>query len=202
MRQEPSSAVDKLWEAYETLDIFPITRDDVIALGMDPNLAVQLKDDDFGLGQDKYMAAFDGIHKIHCLNELRKMTFADYGDRSPKKKRHGKLWWIHLRHCVDMLMQDHLCHADADIITYYWVDTQNHPWPNLGVNKRCRSWDQIAGWGQSRYVDQQKVERMRRPEDAVVLPFEYGYYDMYGFNDSEMFPNGSGYKLEMSSWWE
>ncbi|KAL8651198.1 MAG: hypothetical protein Q9226_004809 [Calogaya cf. arnoldii] len=192
-RLEPGPQTDNVWENFEPLNAFPITRADVIGLGKDPSVAVRFPDDIFGLGEEAYMAGYDSLHKTHCLNELRKMTFEDYGESAPIKKQHGRLWWIHLRHCVDMLMQDQLCHADADIVTFTWVDTQSHPWADMSINRKCRSWDQLMQWSQGRYVDLEKVKKITKPEDAVVLPFERGYYVQYGFDGSDMFPNGTGY---------
>ena len=194
MRQEPSPEVDAIWETYEPMDVFSISREDVIGLGKDPNFAVTL-DERFGLGPDRYLASFDMLHKTHCLNELRKMTFEAYGENGPVKKRHGRFWWVHLRHCVDMLMQDQLCHADADVITYNWVDTQQHPWPDLSINRKCRSWDQMMQWGQARYLPFHLLRGLTKPEGAKQLPFERGYYQWYGFNGSDLYPNGDGYDL-------
>ena len=194
-RWEPSEEVDDFWEDYEPLDVFPITGADVVALGGDPAQAVRFQDDIFGLGEDAYMAGFDMLHKTHCLNELRKMTFEDYYQPKGfyKTKHHGKFWWVHLRHCVDMLMQDQMCHADADIILFNWVDTQSYPWPELSLTRKCRSWDQMLDWGKDRYVDLEKLKGMTKPKDAVQIPFERGYYEWYGFEDSDLYPNGTGY---------
>lgn len=122
------------------------------------------------------------------------MTFEDYGATVVEKHKHGKFWWVHLRHCVDMLMQDQLCHADADMIIYNWVDTQKYPWPDMSINRRCRSWDQLMGWGREHVVDRKSLEGLVKPEGVVELPFERGYYEMFGFDDSKMFPNGTGYE--------
>lgn len=94
---------EELLDAFEFAETFPISHDDVIALGKDPNTAVRFPNEDFGLGEEAYVASLDIQHKLHCLNQLRKMTFADYGESMSKKKAHGQLWWIHLRHCSDML---------------------------------------------------------------------------------------------------
>ena len=195
MRQEPTPEVDAIWETlYEPKDVFPITREDVIGLGKDPETAVKFDNEYWGLGEDMYMAAFDMLHKTHCLNELRKMTFEDYGERTPVKKRHSRLWWVHLRHCVDMLMQDQLCHADADIITFQWADTQNYPWADMSINRKCRNWDQIFQWGRSRYVEYGKLKGFKKPKGAKQVPFDRGYYEWYGFEGSDLFPNGTGYE--------
>ena len=92
---------EAVWETFELIDTFPITRDDVIALGKDPETVVRYPDENFGLGAEAYVAALDIQHKIHCLNELRKMAFIDYGKTTPSGKAHGQLWWIHLRHCLE-----------------------------------------------------------------------------------------------------
>jgi len=84
---------------------FPITREQVLALGKDPETAARYDNEYWGLGDDAYIAALDSQHKMHCLNEIRKNAFADYGIDAPPKKVHSKLGWIHLRHCMDMLAQ-------------------------------------------------------------------------------------------------
>ena len=43
------------------------------------------------------------------------MTFEAYGENGPVKET-WKTLVVHLQHCVDMLMQDQLCHANADVI--------------------------------------------------------------------------------------
>ena len=183
-----------MWEVYELSDVFPITRDDVVRLNEDPETAVKFDNDYWGFSEDMYMGAFDMLHKIHCLNKLRRMTFEDYGERTPVKKKHGRLWWVHLRHCVDMLMQDQMCHADADILTFRWADTQIHPWVDMSINRKCRNFDQIWQWGKDRYVDYDKLVGVEKPKDAKQVPMDRGFYKWYGFKGSDLFPNGTGYE--------
>lgn len=103
-RKEPGDPeAEERWEAFEPQLTFPITRDQVVTLGKDPEIAARYSDEHWGLGEDVYIATLDATHQVHCLNELRKMDFLDYGNNTPAKKIHGQLWWIHLRHCVDML---------------------------------------------------------------------------------------------------
>ncbi|MCJ1434202.1 hypothetical protein MMC27_003569 [Xylographa pallens] len=92
-----------------------------------------------------------------------------------------------------MLMQDQLCHADADIITYNWIDTQPYPFPDFSLNRKCRDVDQVLRWRDEHHVDIDKYHAWPKPEGARTLPFEKGYYEMYGFDASELFPNGAGY---------
>ena len=169
---------EKVWETFEKLDTFPITYDDIIALGKDPDTAVRYPNENFGLGEEAYVASLDIQHKIHCLNELRKMTFADYNKSAPKKKAHGQLWWIHLRHCVDMLTQDILCHADADIFTYRWMDTQPNPFPDFSINRQCRDLDDVLQYRDNHKVEIEKYKAMKKPKSGVTqVAAEPEYYE-------------------------
>jgi hypothetical protein len=166
-----------MWESFEEMPTFPITREEILALGKDPETSARFPDGEFGLGDEAYIASLDVLHKIHCLNELRKMTFADYGEDTPTKKGHGRLWWVHLRHCVDMLTQDTICHADADLITYRWVDTQDKPFPDFSINRQCRSLDAVLEYRDEHMVDMEQYVSMEKPESGVTtVPMEPGYY--------------------------
>lgn len=136
---EPGPDADKAWDYYESVRPVRITKSDVLRLGKDPRTAARYEDSVFELGSDAYIAPLDVFHQIHCLNELRKNAFADYGEERPTKKKHGRLWWIHLRHCTDMLLQNIKCHADADIVTYNWLETQQNPFPDFNINRKCRN---------------------------------------------------------------
>ena len=174
---------ENILEALELVDTFPITQSDIIALGKDPDIAARFPNEDFGLGEEAYIAALDVQHKMHCLNELRKMAFVDYGESTstPKKHEHGQLWWIHLRHCVDMLAQDMICHADADLITYRWMDTQSNPFPDFSINRQCRNLDDILQYRDEHKVDSRKIVAMQKPKSGITqVPGEPGYYASTG----------------------
>ena len=168
---------EAIWETFEQIKTFHISRDDVIALGKDPETVARYPDEDFGLGEEAYIAALDIQHKIHCLNELRKTAFSEYGKTTPMKKPHGQLWWIHLRHCLDMLTQDMLCHADADLVTYRWMDTQPYPFPDFSVNRQCRNIDDLLQYRDEHKVDLDRYVAMQKPKSNITqVPSEPGYY--------------------------
>ena len=50
-------------------------------------------------------------------------------------------------------------------------------------------------WRDEHSVDIGKYRAWQKPEDAHTLPFEKGYYEIYKFDASELFPNGT-------RWWE
>ena len=192
---EPGPEADAVWEVYEPIVMFPLTHSDVVQLGKDPSTAARFPDTHWGLGPDTFMGSLDVLHKIHCLNELRKMTFQDYTDEAmaEPKRKHSQVWWVHKRHCVDMLAQDLMCHADADVLTYNWMDTQIHPFPDFSINRKCRDWDGLMSWLEDRKVDMEKWYTMEKPSDQTHVPAEEGYYKLFGFKYSELYPDGKGY---------
>lgn len=107
-RLEPGPDADDVWEVFQRQagEVFVITREDVIALRKNPETVARFSDEDWGMGSGAYVASLEVLHISHCLNEVRKMTSVDYGEKKSRKKTHGDLWWIHLRHCIDMLAQD------------------------------------------------------------------------------------------------
>ncbi|KAN0099595.1 protein of unknown function (DUF3328) domain containing protein [Hyaloscypha variabilis] len=178
-RREPGDPIaEAIWDSFEDMHTFPITRKQVLALGKDPETAARYDDEYWGMGDDAYIAALDSQHKMHCLNELRKTAFADYGEKNPNKKKMRELDWIHLRHCTDILTQDMLCHADADLITYNWRDTQPHLYPDFSIIRKCRNFDDLIAFRDERRVDMSKYEAMEKPKDIMELPMEAGYYSM------------------------
>ena len=166
-----------IWDALADVETFPITRDDVVALGKDPETVARYPNEQFGLGEEAYIAALDIQHKVHCLSELRKTAFANYGQNTPRVKAHSQLWWIHLRHCLDMLTQDLLCNADADVFTYQWMDTQPFPFPDFSINRQCRNIDDLLHFRDQRKVNMEMYSAMTKPKMGILqVPAEPGYY--------------------------
>ena len=51
-------------------------------------------------------------------------------------------------------------------------------------------------WGQARYLLFHLLRGLTKPpEGAKQLPLERGYYQWYGFNGSDLYPNGTGFDL-------
>lgn len=167
----------QVWDAFVVPNTFPVSHDDAIALGKDPKTVARYPTERFGLGEEAYIASLDVQHKLHCLNELRKMAFVDHGESASEKTRaHGQLWWIHhLRHCLDMLTQDIICHADADVITYRWMGAQPDPFPDFGINRRCRSLDDVLRYRDEHKVDFEKYTAMEKHKSGITqVPAEPG----------------------------
>ncbi|POS70553.1 hypothetical protein DHEL01_v211054 [Diaporthe helianthi] len=177
-------AAKDLWDSFEHVKPLVLTKNEIIALGKDPATVAKYDDEYWHFGDDAYVAALDFFHQVHCLDELRKAALANYGRDGDRVNDPGELHWIHIRHCVDMMMQHQLCHADAGLLTYNWVEYEEHPFPDMSVHKKCRDWRQLVEYRDAHAVDVEKYVRWKKPAEAHTIPQEEGYWKFhaqYGF---------------------
>jgi Mycotoxin biosynthesis protein UstYa len=166
-------------------------------MGRDPKISVRFHDS-LELGSEAYMAHFDVFHQIHCLNALRKTAFKDYPNYPTKPHDHRpELKYIHLAHCVDILVQNLMCQPNVDLITYNWVETQSIPVADFNIKHQCRNWDVIAAWQKGNSVPEEKWVGMPKTDDVRWLPQEDGYFDVFGHDehDHDRFVSGHSYDV-------
>ena len=119
--------------------------------------------------------------------------FAGCGEKKSLKKTHRALWPIHLRHCIDMLAQDIVCHAHADVLTYSWMDTQEHLFVDFSISRKGRNFDDTLSWKEEHKVDMDRFVKMEKSAGVRQVPAEDEYYAMYGSEGGDLFPGGVGY---------
>ncbi|PGH06193.1 hypothetical protein AJ79_06581 [Helicocarpus griseus UAMH5409] len=172
-RQEPSFENDMEWEPFENIRTHVVTREEIIKLGKNPDTVGYFDDEYWGFGPNAYMAQLDIFHQIHCLNKLRKAAFATYPGYSPigmENPPYTKMWWVHLSHCADMLLQNVKCYGNTDMITVNWVGNEGQIWPDFSIDHKCRDFDTILKWNLENAVDGQKFARMPIPKGAYIWP--------------------------------
>ncbi|EDU41056.1 conserved hypothetical protein [Pyrenophora tritici-repentis Pt-1C-BFP] len=76
-RGKPSPEVDAAWDRVTQTYLYPMTKEEVIKMGNDPEYAV-LMPEEMGFGKGHYAGFADVEHKIHCLDVLRKEIYSDY----------------------------------------------------------------------------------------------------------------------------
>ncbi|PLB53338.1 hypothetical protein P170DRAFT_351640, partial [Aspergillus steynii IBT 23096] len=174
-RQEPSEENDAEWLKYNLTPLFGLTRDEIIKLGKDPEAAARYDREHYGLDEDIYVGKLDVSHQIHCLDSIRQKAFADYPGYHPEHSHHRKReWnettkgWIHLGHCVDMLLQFLLCNSDPTVLAFTYVEGQQAPWPDFKINRQCRDFNSLVEWTKSREL--KGWEDAPRPKDAFLWP--------------------------------
>ncbi|KAI4196530.1 MAG: hypothetical protein LQ350_006513 [Teloschistes chrysophthalmus] len=105
---------------------------------------------------------FNHSNEVHQLNLtptqnfLRKSLFspAYYHPPSP----HASLEFTdppstiatHQAHCVEMLRQFVMCHADVGIITHRWVEGHPRPYPDFNTWHKCRDFEGVLAWTKER----------------------------------------------------
>jgi hypothetical protein len=68
-RQSPNPVADAIWqEDIQLIRPIPITREQIVKLGKNPETAAKFEDSIWGLGDDAYVATLDIFHTLHCLN--------------------------------------------------------------------------------------------------------------------------------------
>ena len=107
----------------------------MIKLGKDPQTAAQFPDEDWHLGDSAYMGQLDVIHQIHCLNQLRFRAFADYypSNKTAEERKRPEWSWVHLQHCVSILLENLMCQANTEILTLNWIEEADYPFPDFSV---------------------------------------------------------------------
>jgi hypothetical protein len=112
-----------------------------------------------------YMALPNVFHQIHCLNMMRKFAHLDYYGEF---WTHSSSWPVqeHLGHCQYMLLQNLMCHADLEIITFEKVRGTPGPFPDFGVTQKCRDWDAILKWKE----DNQVITTPEQWDELSVTP--------------------------------
>ncbi|KAI0143739.1 hypothetical protein GGR57DRAFT_507886 [Xylariaceae sp. FL1272] len=163
----PSNETDQAWKS--------LVEDDMGAFGISAKLFGQVNPSlETGVrvpheNDDKYLATFDVVHKLHCLNLIR-LSF--YQDRHPDYPGfHGHTSeeiQAHREHCVEQIRQSLMCSGDLSILTYNWVKGERMPKPNFKTVHACQNWDYVVGWAKENSVEH-LLRYMRRPKDGLEL---------------------------------
>ncbi|KAL4882590.1 hypothetical protein BJY04DRAFT_217086 [Aspergillus karnatakaensis] len=169
-REEPGPENDAKWAEYEKILTIVVTREEIVKLGKDPDTVARFEDAYWGLGDDAYMVQFDVMHQIHCLNILRRAAYAEYPGYVGMTDARDKMWWIHIGHCLDIVLQNIKCNANTEVLTLAWVEGRRTPWPDFSINRKCRDVNTLIDYQLTNTVDPDKFDRMVRPKDAYVRP--------------------------------
>jgi hypothetical protein len=51
--------------------------------------------------------------------------------------------WMHLKHCLHMVLQSLTCNANVDIIPHRWVEEDRVPFAQFSIERQCRNFDAL-----------------------------------------------------------
>ncbi|EQL00131.1 hypothetical protein G6O67_006634 [Ophiocordyceps sinensis] len=179
-RAPPSPQVDAAWERISSLAPHVIRTDHVLRLGKDPAVTARWSAD-WGFGPDAHVAELDILHTIHCLNAIRRdVHWRHYFAKSFPDGEFPELHKVHTDHCIYIVLQNLMCGATADIITQPWVESQDHPFPDFSINKRCRDFAAILDWHERTMIsDIDKFGTLKMPPGHTPLPMTPEFHRMF-----------------------
>ncbi|CAN9348306.1 unnamed protein product [Alternaria alternata] len=170
-RGRPSPEVDAAWERVETQTPIPISREDVIAQGKDPEDAVKWPEE-FGFGPDAYIGRIDVFHQIHCLNVLRKHLHFNY-DYYYAGERMNK---------YDEL---HTGHWNVDVYPHFWADAQENAVPDFNINHKCRDFEAILKWHDEHAVPLDEFGALKIPDSKKPRIMVHAFKEAFEWYDTE-----------------
>ncbi|KAK2025760.1 hypothetical protein LX32DRAFT_685013 [Colletotrichum zoysiae] len=147
-RGRPSQELDDNWDRisiFRPLDI-PISDEQYTRFGSSIETAVR--------SQTNPAAGFfvqpEFSHQLHCVNLLRKATFYNFNYYRDTgfdfRGNDEQMVQTHVDHCIEIIRQFVMCHADVGLVASHWIAEANHPWPDFNTNKVCRDFDGILDW--------------------------------------------------------
>lgn len=181
-RGQPSPTVDLAWDTLTEHGFLQIPERDAIRMGWD--LSITARHPDELLPDDAqgpfYAGETDMIHKLHCLNMVRKDLISNfdyywgemYPDRKPSE-RHV----IHTNHCLYILLQSLLCDANTDIIPNVYMDDYHNPVPDFEIQRKCGNWQGVREWEREHSIvfNETTGKMLRKPEGhkGKSMPAEF-----------------------------
>ncbi|KAF2828336.1 hypothetical protein CC86DRAFT_241323, partial [Ophiobolus disseminans] len=93
-------------------------------------------------------STFSVFHQLHCLNALRGAYWASHraalaGHKLVDTDLPVDIQESHARHCVDLLRQVLMCHADT---TLEVVDEKINGVHGFRTPHQCGNWEQLKAW--------------------------------------------------------
>lgn len=78
----------------------------------------------------------------------------------------------HRSHCTGVLLDALTCQPSLNMLTFNWMETQENPFPDFGINRKCVDHSKILEWQDKMGIREDLVEngKIEKPKDAKVLP--------------------------------
>ncbi|CCE33732.1 uncharacterized protein CPUR_07658 [Claviceps purpurea 20.1] len=178
-RQFPNPAADAIWtQDIELIRPIPVTREQIIKMGKDPDTVAKLEDNVWGLGDDAYVATLDVFHNLHCLNALRQAAYATerdeggfYVGNSPQPLRRHSV----SAHLVQLTADDDQTGKsnNLNLVTRHWTEGLEYPFPDFSIQAHCINFEKLTEWHTEASVDLEKYVRvMKKPPGVKERPTE------------------------------
>ena len=173
-RGDPSPETDAAWEALaaKAYEVILVDSNTLSSAGFNPQHYFKAPAS-WDAGDDAFPVQIDVFHQIHCLNAIRKQMHydhyyaAEFGDEGP-----SAMHWMHQKHCLHMVLQSITCNANVDIVPHRWVEEDEVPFAQFGIERQCRNFEALSEWNKQNAVHNVRDvwAKSERPKDAFVWP--------------------------------
>ncbi|KAJ4294056.1 hypothetical protein N0V90_007745 [Kalmusia sp. IMI 367209] len=151
-RQPPSREVDAAWDALTAHGFTYVSESAAQKMGWDLSVTAQLPSHllpETAQGPH-YSGETDMIHKLHCLDMIRKDVYFDYYwlEMYPNRnvsERHR----IHSSHCLYIILQALMCDANTDLIPHVYLEDYAWPVPDFEIKRKCGNFEGVKEWQQA-----------------------------------------------------
>ncbi|KPM40534.1 hypothetical protein AK830_g5980 [Neonectria ditissima] len=92
------------------------------------------------------MGTFSFLHNLHCLKEIREYMLPDFYPKTAAFHKPSPEAPIpeHLDHCIDILRQSELCHADMSLMAFEWHEDKPKPVDIHHAQHVCANKDKLV----------------------------------------------------------
>ncbi|KAH8726596.1 hypothetical protein GQ44DRAFT_705204 [Phaeosphaeriaceae sp. PMI808] len=152
----PKKETDKAWHQLMENMVIRVTEDELTSRNQTS----------LPLPRGGFMAWLGVHHELHCIKFLRQYKYLDYyyPDTKPGSPEHAHLS-VHADHCIEMLRQSALCHADGSLTTFKWSPSATKPMLDLTrPAHKCVNWNTLTESLQDRFVGQDEMDHMTKPD--------------------------------------
>ncbi|KJY00855.1 hypothetical protein TI39_contig310g00017, partial [Zymoseptoria brevis] len=173
----PSKEVDHAWGELGVHDQGLLLPGDVgRAYGLDPRKHVYAPSGTLLEGEDGFPVFIQGLHDVHCLNELRRALY--FNKPYYKKLENDTLTSepfrrSHINHCLDNILETLRCRADTGLIPSVWTSPDEN-WPLFGRQHKCHSYEALLEWNNQWHESEREravdwTVRLPAPKDAIYF---------------------------------
>lgn len=160
--------MDSTWNRVADLGVIGLTKEQLIKLGKDPATTAKAPPS-WGMGDATYIAQFDGIHLLHCLNSMREALHQNFQYYHPRGI--GVAFSAHLAHCQEALAKWLMCQPSMELLTFGWVENHDTPFPDFDITRKCWDFEELLKWQDEHRVQSINTDMwkaLRAPEGVKL----------------------------------
>jgi hypothetical protein len=73
-----------------------------------------------------------------------------------------------------------MCTGNVDEYMHFWMDAQEHEFPDFNMNHKCRAFDAILAWQEGHAVSLEEFAKVRASEGKKVRIMGHEFKEVFG----------------------